>query len=411
MDRRVYLDNAATSFPKPPCVAAAMAEYAHACGAPARGGSVESRRAAAILATCRERINRLIGGAAPERIAFTLNTTDAMNLAIKGVVLHALTTSSRPIHLITTELDHNSALRPLNALVELFPGRITQTRLPLDTSSHIIDPDALRRAIRPETLLFVTLHASNVTGAIQPIAEYGRICRERGVLFLLDAAQSLGHIALDAGAAHADLVAFPGHKGLLGPTGTGGLYIAPGVEHRLCTVREGGTGWQSEDEAMPDRLPDRFEPGSHNMIGIAGLNAAAGWLLEQDARLLRAHEASLLRAALAPGGALDLPGLRLIGPRDAAHRIGVLTFVHDAFAPLDLARALDARGVVSRAGLHCAPLTHGRYGTRGDAGRQGGLRLSFGPFTTQDDLAAAGGALREILGAPTGGRGLVTTSA
>ncbi|MBL8990497.1 MAG: aminotransferase class V-fold PLP-dependent enzyme [Phycisphaerae bacterium] len=397
---RIYLDNAATSYPKPPGVAEAMARYAETCGAPARGGSAEARAAAALVRQCRERVCRLIHGAAAERVVFTLNTTDAMNMAIRGVVMHRLRTTEGPVELLTTELDHNSALRPLNALAETFPGRVRCRRLRLDPALHAADPEELRRAVGRETALFVTLHASNVTGAVQPVEAYGAICREAGVPFVLDAAQSLGHVELDVEACGADLVAFAGHKGLLGPTGTGGLYIAPGMDGVMDTVREGGTGWRSEDERMPTALPERFEPGSHNTIGIIGLSEGVRWLLERGSDQVRRHEASLIDRALGPGGLVDAPGLSLIGPAESERRVGVFTFVHESIAPAELARRLEARGIIGRAGLHCAPLAHQRYGTRADPGRAGGMRLSVGPFVTGADLDAAAEALREICREP-----------
>lgn len=368
--------------------------YAHECGSPARGGHAEARHAAALVRCCRERVNRLINGESADHVVFTLNTTDAMNLAIKGVVLHKLRTTGGAVHLITTELDHNSALRPLNALVQAYPGRITQTRLRLDTQTHFVDPDDLRRAIRAETALFVTLHASNVTGSIQPIEEYGAVCRERGVTYLVDAAQSLGHVSLDARACMADLIAFPGHKGLLGPTGTGGLYIRPTVERVLDTLREGGTGWSSEDEAMPAAMPERFEPGSHNTLGIVGLSEGVAWLLDRTMVEVRRHERELGRAMLE--GLNSIPGLRLLGPNELFSRVGVFTFVHHDLDSVCLGRRLEENGVISRSGLHCAPLVHERYGTNGFAGVQGATRLSLGPFVSHEDVGHAVDAIRAI---------------
>lgn len=397
---RIYLDNAATSYPKPPGVWAAMARYAETCGAPARGGSAEARAAAALVRQCRERVCRLINGSSPDRVVFTLNTTDAMNMAIRGVVMHRLRTTTGPVELLTTELDHNSALRPLNALAEAFAGRVSCRRLRLDPRLHAADPDELRRAIGRGTALFVTLHASNVTGAVQPIEAYGAICRAAGVPFVLDAAQSLGHTGLDVQACGADLVAFAGHKGLLGPTGTGGLYVAPGVDVAMDTVREGGTGWRSEDERMPSALPERLEPGSHNTIGIVGLNEGVRWLLERGVDAVRRHETSLIERALGPGGLVDAPGLSLIGPAAADRRVGVFSFVHESIAPAELGRRLEARGIIGRAGLHCAPLAHQRYGTRADPSRAGAMRLSLGPFVTEAQIDAAADALREICREP-----------
>ncbi|MGH7133233.1 MAG: aminotransferase class V-fold PLP-dependent enzyme [Phycisphaerales bacterium] len=406
---RLYLDNAATSFPKPPPVAQAMADYARTLGVPARGSYPEARETARLIDRCRARINTLINGESPSpttHVVFTLNTTDAMNLAIKGIVHRRLRTTTSPIHLITSEADHNSALRPFNALVEQHPARITQTRLPIDPATGLVDPDDLRRALTPHTALVAINHASNVTGTIQPAAELGAICRERGVTFLLDAAQSLGHIPVDVRAMHVDLLAFPGHKGLLGPTGTGGLYIRPGIENAMDTLREGGTGFRSELEAMPTHLPDRFEPGSHNAVGIVGLSEGVQWLLDQGPRT-REHELHLIRLTLDTLTGDSAPhGLRLLGPTTPEARVGVFSIVHDTLSPTDLGAALERdHNILTRSGLHCAPLAHAALGTREDANhadpsRHGATRFSYGPFNTEADVQAITTALRAICAQP-----------
>jgi cysteine desulfurase family protein len=394
---RIYLDNAATSFPKPPRVMEAMVDYARRLGVSGRGGYAEVRETQALIERCRERINTFIGGTSPSHVVFTLNTTDAMNLAIKGIVHKRLHESSRAIHLITTELDHNSALRPFNALCERHPGRITQTRLPIDPRTHVIDLDDLRRAITRDTVLVAINHASNVTGAIQPAREIGVICREMGVTYLLDAAQSLGHVDVNVQQMHVDLLAFPGHKGLLGPTGTGGLYIRPGVEAHMETLREGGTGWKSELEAMPTHMPDRFEPGSHNAIGIVGLSEAVAWLIEQGPRV-RQHELELIEIVLSELTGDRAPhALHLLGPTIAAQRVGVFSVVHESITPMEMGRMLEERfGLLTRSGLHCAPLIHQTLGTRDDASRQGATRFSFGPYSTHAHAHRVCDALREI---------------
>ena len=404
----IYLDNAATSFPKPPAVAQAMADYARTLGVPARGGYAEARETARLIDRCRARINTLINGESPSHVVFTLNTTDAMNLAIKGIVHRRLRTTppTAPIHLITTEADHNSALRPFNALCEQHPTRITQTRLPIDPVSGLVDPDDLRRAITPHTVLVAINHVSNVTGTIQPAQELGAICHQHGVPFLLDAAQSLGHIPVDVQSMHVDLLAFPGHKGLLGPTGTGGLYIRPGIDRAMDTLREGGTGFRSELEAMPTHLPDRFEPGSHNAIGIVGLSEGVQWLLDQGPAI-RKHELKLIRLTLdALTGDSAPHGLRLLGPTTPEARVGVFSIVHDTLSPTDLGAALERdHNILTRSGLHCAPLAHAKLGTRDDTttadpSRHGATRFSYGPFNTEADVQAIIAALRAICAQP-----------
>ncbi|TVQ60008.1 MAG: aminotransferase class V-fold PLP-dependent enzyme [Phycisphaerales bacterium] len=398
--RRIYLDNAATSFPKPPGVLEAMTRFATELGAsPGRGAYAESREADELLWRCRERINTLINGAGPERVIFTLNCTDALNLAIKGIVQPGPTID----HVVTTWMAHNSVLRPLNALVS--NSDADQTRVVVDPATGWVDPDEIRRAIRPNTRLVAINHASNVTGSRQPIEAIGRICRERNVPLLVDAAQTLGHIPIDVRALHIDLLAFPGHKGLLGPLGTGGLYIAPGMEKRIRTIREGGTGSRSERDTQPNELPDKYEPGSHNAIGLAGLSEGVAYLLERTVEDVEAHETRLMVAfldALREGDGQP-PNLRLLGPQTHERRTAVFSVVIEGVPPQTLAKTLEDRhGLLTRAGLHCAPLAHRAMGTapnnRPGASTldvAGATRLSFGCFLTEDDAKLAAHALRE----------------
>ena len=402
--KRLYLDNAATSFPKPPAVAEAMTRYATLNGASPRGRFAEAREAGLLVRRCRERINALIGGANPDHVVFTHNTTDALNLAIHGVVRPHLRAGRRP-HVVTTWLDHNSVLRPCNALAA---DGVEQTRVRCDPRTGRADPEEVRRAIRPETVLVAANHASNVTGVVQDVAAIGAICRERGVLFLVDGAQSLGHVPVDVRAMSIDLLAFPGHKGLLGPAGTGGLYIRPGVEGLVEPVRQGGTGSRSEEDVQPAMMPDRYESGSHNTVGIIGLSEGVAWLLEQGMEGVRAHELGLIREFLAC--AAEFPrGLRVLGIGEgtgaggAEERVAVFSLVHDELSPIELADALESRyGVLSRAGLHCAPLAHRMLGTSpeeggGKMGVLGAVRLSFGPYVTVADVRYAAAALREVV--------------
>ncbi|MGA2441130.1 MAG: aminotransferase class V-fold PLP-dependent enzyme, partial [Tepidisphaeraceae bacterium] len=273
--RRLYMDNAATSFPKPKQVMEAMVRYANDLGASAgRGGYREAVEAGALLSECRRRLNRLFHGENSEHFIFTLNCSDALNLAIKG-----LFGPGRAGHVICSQIDHNSILRPLNALADL--GWVEQTRVAIDPSSGLLDPQTIAKAIRPDTRLIAVTHASNVTGAIQPIREIGKIARRHGIPLLVDAAQSAGHWPIDVQADCIDLLAAPGHKGLLGPLGTGFLYVRPGMEKVLRPIKEGGTGSVSESDRQPDFLPDKYEPGSHNAIGIIGLSEGVNWILDQ----------------------------------------------------------------------------------------------------------------------------------
>jgi cysteine desulfurase family protein len=388
------MDNAATSFPKPPAVHEAMMRFATQLGAsPGRGAYAEAQEAGRLLFECRERINRLIHGESPRHVVFTLNTTDALNLAIRGVL--------RPgDHVVTSWLDHNSVLRPLNALAGQESARgVEQTRVECDPLTGLVDPDDIRRAIRPNTRLIALVHGSNVSGTLQPIREVGRIARERDVAFLVDAAQTVGHVPLDVRADFIDLLAFPGHKGLLGPLGTGGLYIRPGLEDRMRTVREGGTGSISEQDTQPDFLPDRFEPGSHNAIGIIGLSEGVRWILERGVDKLWAHEQDLCRVMIE--GLSDeagLPGLTYFGPQGIRSRCGVFSVrlaPGTGFdAPQALSDALESRyGILTRSGIHCAPLAHQTFSTHALGGM---TRFSFGPFLTRQDVLYACDALAQI---------------
>ena len=395
-NRRIYLDNAATSYPKPPCVLEAMTRYATELGAsPGRGAYHEARESGELLTDCRRRINTLINGESSDHVIFTLNTSDALNMAIHGLI-HP---NAKRRHVVTCHLDHNSVLRPFNALVSR--GLATQSRIACDPITGRVDPEEIAQAIRPDTGLVAIVHGSNVTGTLQPIHEIGQICRERAVPFLVDAAQTAGHVPIDVQRDHIDLLAAPGHKGLLGPLGTGFLYIRPGLENQLQTVREGGTGSVSELDVQPDFMPDRFEPGSHNAIGIIGLHAAVGWILDQTVEKLWAHDRLLTQTMI--DQLLDIgsmPGLRLVGPQGIKYRCGVFSFAIEEPAtqrfadPAALADTLEQDfGILSRAGLHCAPLAHQTVGTRESGGT---VRLSFGPFVSPQDVKYACDALSSL---------------
>ena len=263
--RRIYLDNAATSFPKPESVYAAMDDYNRRNGAAiGRGAYRAAIDATAIVQRCRRKIADLLGAEGPERILFTFNGTDSLNLALHGVL-------QAGDHVITSVVDHNSVLRPLSELRRKLGVEVTHVGA---NPAGKVDPLDFKRALRPNTKLIALIHASNVTGTIQPIAAVGQIAREAGVLFLVDAAQTAGHLPIDLRNLPVDILAAPGHKGLLGPLGTGVLYVRPGIEQRLASFRQGGTGTRSEDDMQPESLPDKYESGNHNAPGLAGLEAA-----------------------------------------------------------------------------------------------------------------------------------------
>jgi len=378
---RIYLDNAATSFPKPSRVTDAMVRFAEDLGAsPGRGSYRESLDAGRLVTRCRERMARLVGLGEPSHVVFTLNATDALNQAIKGIVRAR---AGRPVHAISTEMDHNSILRPLNALQR---EGLDWTSVRCDPRTGLVDPDDVRRAVRPETALVAIGHASNVTGTIQDLAPISRICREVDVLLVVDAAQTAGHVPIEG---EFDVLCVPGHKGLLGPLGTGGMVVRPGIEDRIAPLREGGTGSVSELDTQPREMPDRYESGSQNTIGIAGLSEGVAWILERGVEALRAHDREITGLLLDRLRAID--PVRVLAPD--APRVGVVSIVHESIDPHTLAMLLEQEaGVLARAGLHCAPYAHRALGTL----ETGALRLSAGPFTTLEDVSRAVDAIDSI---------------
>lgn len=383
MRRRTYLDNAATSFPKPEAVYAATDAYARRLGAAAGRGSYGSAvESAEIVRRCRLNLARLFNAEGPDRFAFTHNGTDALNLALHGLL--------RPgDHVVTTEAEHNSVLRPLRTLAD---AGVAVTVVPCDCQGFV-SPNDIRGALQSETRLVAMTHASNVIGAIQPVDEIAEAAKSAGAFVLIDAAQTAGHVPIDLAALPIDLLACSGHKGLLGPLGTGLLYVRPGVESHLRPLRQGGTGTASEEDRHPESMPERLEAGNLNVLGLAGLEAATAWLLDRGVAAVRRHEQELTARLLA--GSEVILGLRVSGPADPERRIGVVSLTADGWTPQDLAAVLDAEfGVEARAGLHCAPLIHRRLGT-GETG--GTLRLSLGAFSTAEDVDAAADALHRIL--------------
>jgi cysteine desulfurase family protein len=381
---RIYFDNAATSFPKPDCVHEAMDRYARVVGASAgRGAYREAEEAGEIIEQARKGVAELINAGDANHIIMMLNCTEGLSVAIKGVV------TEPGDHVITTRMEHNSVLRPLGALQEQMGIEVTYIAA---DGMGLVDPDDFRRAVRANTKLIVLVHGSNVCGTVEDIAAVGEIAREFDVAYLVDAAQTVGHLPIDVEAMSIDMMAFPGHKGLLGPLGTGVLYIRPGFESRLRTLIEGGTGSRSEIARQPDFMPDRFEAGSHNVVGIAGLNEGVRYVLERGVDWLRDHERQLCSVFLE--GTSEVAGLKVYGPNDRDKQIGVFSVTVEGYEPLELAAILEKRfGLLCRAGLHCAPFAHESLGTFAGGGT---TRFSTGAFTTLDDIERAVRALRQI---------------
>lgn len=365
----VYLDNAATSFPKPEAVYAAVDRVLRQIGAsPGRGGHRRAIEAARVVFEAREAVAELFGVADSARIAFTSGATEAINFALFGL----LQPGDR---VVTSTMEHNAVTRPLRALEE---RGVTVVKVPADRLGFV-DPAAIRQACTEKTRLVVLSHCSNVTGTLQPIEEIGPWCRREGILFLVDAAQSAGLFALDVEGMGIDLLAVPGHKGLMGPPGTGLLYVREGLE--LSPMIYGGTGWNSQSELPPETMPERLEAGTPNTPGLAGLKAGVEFLLKEGVAAVREREAELLARLIQ--GLRGISGIELHGPLDPHFHGGVLSFNLGGRDPAEIGFLLDRdHGILCRAGLHCAPDAHRTIGTF----PRGTVRVSPGYFTTPEEI-------------------------
>ena len=372
-DRLIYLDNAATTFPKPREVLEQMlTTFARLGVSPGRGGYDLAVEAEDLVEAARAKVAAFFKGPAPERVVFASNATDALNLAIQGLV-------GPGDHVVSTRLEHNSVLRPLFHLKE--QGRLDFDLVPFDQQG-LVDPKAMARAIRPNTRLAVVCHASNVLGTVQPVAEIGRLCAARGVPLLIDAAQSAGQIPIDMAAWQVGAVAFTGHKSLLGPTGIGGLVISPDLE--IQSTRYGGTGVDSKSLLHTQTFPHRLEAGTLNLLGVIGLAAGLDYLQKQGLETIRAREMALLKRL--HQGLSALKRIMIYSPPPDENRVPVLTCNVDGLHPTDVGAILDGDyGIAVRTGLHCAPLVHADLGT--DVA--GAVRFSLGAFNTEQDIDLA----------------------
>jgi len=381
-DGALYLDNAATSWPKPPGVAQSMSHYLDEVGAnPGRSGHRLSIEAARIVYAVREAIANLFSAPDPLRVIFGLNITDGINLALHGLLKSG-------DHVITSGMEHNAVMRPLNDLLQhgvVFHQVVCEP-------DGMLDPQKVENAVQPNTRLIVLNQASNVCGTLLPIQEIGQIARRKNLLYLVDTAQSAGVVPIDMETDCIDLLTFTGHKSLYGPMGTGGLIIGGRINPvELHPTRQGGTGSRSEREEQPDFFPDRFECGTPNAVGLAGLLTALEWLQTQGIDKIRAHEKILCTLLLE--GLTSIPKLVVYGPQNAEKQTATIGFNIQGMEPSTVGLRLDdGYNILCRVGLHCAPSAHRTLGTFPD----GCVRFGLGAFNTQEDIYQAVEAVRTL---------------
>jgi cysteine desulfurase family protein len=376
----IYLDNAATSFPKPSQVIEAVEGTLRQNAAnPGRGGHQLSLQAGRLVMECRETVARFFGIRDETRIAFTANATEAINLGLFGV----LQPGDR---VVTTSMEHNAVVRPLRELSD----RGAEVVRVMADSIGFVDPASIRQACLPGTRLLIMNHCSNVTGTLQAIDEIGPWCRQQGIIFMVDAAQSAGIFPIHVEEMAIDLLAVPGHKSLFGPPGTGFLYVRKGLE--LRPLLYGGTGNFSQSAIQPTEMPERLESGTLNTIGLAGLKAGVEFIESIGLDSVRAHEQKLLSQLIE--GLSDVAGLSLYGPLDSTRHGGALSFNVKNMDPSMLGFRLDREyGICCRVGLHCAPEAHDTIGTL----PEGTVRLSPGYFNSVDDIEKSLIAIRKII--------------
>lgn len=375
----IYLDNAATTYPKPEKVYDAVLDcMKNYCANPGRAGHKLAMRAAREIYDARENIAKLFNIDNPMTIVFTNNATDSLNLAIKGVV-------KKGDHIITTSMEHNSVIRPIKSLEKY---GIENTIVECDKDGFL-NPDDIKNAIKENTKLIVTTHASNVAGTIVDIKSVGEIAKDKNILYLVDASQTAGVYDINVKDINVDMIAAPGHKCLLGPQGTGILYIREDLN--VDILKEGGTGSRSEDLFQPDLTPDKYESGTHNTPGIVGLNEGVKFILETGIDNIRAHEEELCQYML--DRLEEVPNIVIYGPKDSKKRAAVISINIPNIDSGEITFLLDSEyNIATRSGIHCAPLAHKTLGTI----EQGAVRFSLGYFNTKKDIDEAVKALKEI---------------
>ena len=370
----IYIDNAATSFPKPEDTYVFMDRFYRTHGVnPGRSGFDLCMETGQMVDDTRKQLCRFFGGTNSDRLVFSYNSTDALNLALFGLLKDG-------DHAITTTVEHNAVLRPLYHLATR--GGVEVDHVLFD-GRGFVDPEAVAARFKKNTKVVAINHASNVIGTVQPVGEIGRLCRERGIRLVVDASQTAGKIPIDVQALCIDVLCFTGHKSLFGPTGIGGMYVADGVEIRH--TRAGGTGVRSAQRAHLDEYPWRMEYGTPNVIGIAGLNAGVRWLEQQGLHAIETHEMALMRRLV--DGLRGIPGVTMYCQDDLAGHIAVMLFNINGFEASNTGTILDVdHNIACRTGLHCAPMVHEQLGTDK---LHGGVRFGIGPFNTEAHIDAA----------------------
>jgi cysteine desulfurase family protein len=365
----IYLDNAATSFPKPEQVYQKMDYCMRNVGAnPGRSGHRMAIEADEMIYRTRETIKNLFNISNSENIIFTSNATIALNFGLKGILREG-------DEVVTSSIEHNSVFRPL---MRLKKKEVRVIYVPC-SKDGFLDPDDVKKAVTKKTKLIIVNHASNVTGTITPIREIGRIAKSSGVIFFIDAAQTAGNVSIDVKRDHIDMLACSGHKSLLGPQGTGILYVTPGLE--LNTVIEGGTGSSSESEYQPKLLPDKLESGTLNTAGIAGLGAGIDFILKTGLDKIISKKRLLTKMLLE--SLKNLNGIKIYGPGDSSKTVPIVSFNINSIDPSEVGYLLDERyRIMTRVGLHCSPLAHKTIGSF----PKGTVRVSLGYFNTEEDI-------------------------
>ena len=375
----VYLDNAATSWPKPAGVLPAMQDYLENCGgSPGRAGHGKALAAARMVYEVRDALATLFNAPSPDRLIFTKNATEAINLLLFGFL-------NSGDHVIVSSMEHNAVMRPLR---ELEARGVRLSVAPCDGCGRL-DPDTVRRSLRPDTRLILVLHASNITGTLLPIGEIAAVARAAGVRFAVDVAQTAGVCPIDMQAVGIDFLAFTGHKSLGGPQGTGGLAL--GADADIRPLMFGGTGSASESEIQPDFLPDKLESGTLNAVGIAGLGAAVAGLARFGVANVLAHDQKLI--GLFRDGLREIPGVEVYGSANPREAAGVLSLNIGDLPCEEVGVRLERDfGILTRTGLHCAPAAHRTLGTFG----RGAVRFSVSRFSTEADIQSALAAVAQL---------------